>query len=66
MRYLQDGTHLYEVVADRTIKYGWKTVRYGVLRDCMTEQVATFEGTALAALTDVVPLSEAAMLQGAA
>jgi hypothetical protein len=56
MRYLTDGTHLYEVVARRTVQnYGLArgVIRYTVLRDCVSEATATLDDLCLAALSEV-------------
>jgi hypothetical protein len=56
MRYLTDGTHLYEIVARRTVQnYGLRrgTMRYLVIRDCVTEATATIDDLQLAALSEV-------------
>jgi len=56
MRYLTDGTNLYEVVAQRTVRnYGLRggTISYTVLRDVGSEMVATVDDLMLAALSIV-------------
>lgn len=56
MRYLTDGTHLYEVVARRTVQnYGRQrgTIRYVIIRDCVSETTATIDALQLAALFEV-------------
>ena len=56
MRYLTDGTNLYEVAAQRTVQnYGLQrgTIRYTILRECVTEAVASMGELDLAALTEV-------------
>jgi hypothetical protein len=56
MRYLTDGTHLYEVVARRTVEnYGRQrgTIRYVIIRDCVSETTATIDDLQLAALCEV-------------
>jgi hypothetical protein len=57
MRYLTDGTHLYEVVTRRTVQnYGRRrgTISYTILRDVVSEATATFDELNLAALSQVV------------
>jgi hypothetical protein len=54
--YLTDGTHLYEVVARRTVQnYGLQrgSIRYVVIRDCVSEATATIDDLQLAALSEV-------------
>ena len=56
MRYLTDGTHLYEIAAQRTVQnYGRLrgTISYVIIRDCVTEATATVDDLHLAALSDV-------------
>jgi hypothetical protein len=56
MRYLTDGVHLYEIAAQRTVQnYGLLrgTIRYVILRDCVTEATATIDDLQLAALSEV-------------
>jgi hypothetical protein len=56
MTYLTDGTHLYEIAAQRTVQnFGLKrgTIRYVVIRDCVSEAVATMNELDLAALSEV-------------
>ena len=56
MRYLTDGTHLYEVVARRTVQnFGRQrgTIRYVIIRDCVSETTATIDDLQLAALSEV-------------
>lgn len=56
MRYLTDGTHLYEVVARRTVQnYGLQrgSIRYVIIRDCVSEATATVDELHLAALSEV-------------
>jgi hypothetical protein len=55
-KYLTDGIHLYEIAAQRTVQnYGLQrgTIRYVILRDCVTEAVATMGELDLAALSEV-------------
>jgi len=55
-QYLTDGIHLYEIAAQRTVQnYGLQrgTIRYVILRDCVTEAVAKMGELDLAALTEV-------------
>jgi hypothetical protein len=56
MRYLTDGTHLYEIAAQRTVQnFGLRrdVIRYTILRDCISEATATIDDLQLAALSDV-------------
>lgn len=57
MNYLTDGTNLYEIAAQRTVQNFGRTrgvIRYVVIRDCVTEMMATFDELKnLAALTVV-------------
>jgi hypothetical protein len=56
MRYLTDGTHLYEVVARRTVQnFGLTrgTIQYVIIRDCVSEATATIDDLQLAALSEV-------------
>lgn len=56
MRYLTDGVHLYEVVARRTVQNFGLTrglIRYTILRDCVSEVMATLDELNLAALSEV-------------
>jgi hypothetical protein len=56
MKYLTDGTNLYEIAAQRTVQnYGLRggTISYTVLRDVVSEQVATVDELTLAALSEV-------------
>jgi hypothetical protein len=55
-KYLTDGVHLYEIAAQRTVQnygLGRGTIRYTILRDCVTETVANMGELDLAALTEV-------------
>ena len=57
MRYLTDGTHLYEVVARRSVQnFGRQrgVFRYTTIRDCVSESTATIDDLQLAALSEVV------------
>jgi hypothetical protein len=66
MRYLTDGTHLYEVAAMRSVQnYGLTQgmIRYVILRDCITEATATVDELHLAALS-AVPVSGSATASG--
>jgi hypothetical protein len=57
MRYLTDGIHLYEVVARRTVQNFGLTrgvIRYTILRDCVSEAMATLDELNLAALSEVI------------
>jgi N-methylhydantoinase B/oxoprolinase/acetone carboxylase alpha subunit len=56
MRYLTDGTHLYEVLDRRTVRnYGLKrgSIRYVIIRDCVSEATATIDELQLLALSEV-------------
>jgi hypothetical protein len=56
LMYLTDGVHLYEIAAQRTVQnYGLQrgTIRYTILRECVTEAVAKMGELDLAALTEV-------------
>ncbi len=56
MRYLTDGTHLYEVVTRRIVQnYGVQrgTIHYIIIRDCVSEATATIDDLHLAALSEV-------------
>lgn len=56
MRYLTDGTNLYEVAAQRTVQnFGLRrgTIRYTIIRDCISEATATIDELQLAALSEV-------------
>jgi hypothetical protein len=56
MTYLTDGTHLYEVAAQRTVQnFGLHrgVIRYTILRDCVSEATATIDDLQLAALSEV-------------
>ena len=52
VNYLTDGTHLYEIVAQRTVQNFGRTrgvIRYVIIRDCVTESIATVDEVNLAA-----------------
>jgi hypothetical protein len=56
MKYLTDGIHLYEIAAQRTVEnYGRLRgkIRYVILRDCVSEAVATVNELDVAALAEV-------------
>lgn len=56
MTYLTDGIHLYEVASQRTVQnYGLLrgTISYTIIRDCVSEAVATVDDLHLAALSEV-------------
>ena len=56
MQYLTDGTHLYEIAAMRTVQnYGLVrgTIRYIILRDCVSEATATIDELQFATLSRV-------------
>jgi len=60
MTYLTDGIHLYEIAAQRTVQnYGLRrgTISYTIIRDCVSEAVATVDDLHLAALSEV-PVSD--------
>lgn len=57
MRYVTDGTHLYEIVTRRTVQnFGLKrgTITYTIIRDCVSEATATIDELNLAALSAVL------------
>ena len=63
MTYLTDGVHLYEIAAQRTVRnYGLRrgTISYTIIRDCVSEAVATVDDLYLAALSEV-PASESSL-----
>ena len=56
LRYLTDGTHLYEIVARRSVQnYGLRrgVIRYTIIRECVSEATATIDELQLAALSEV-------------
>ena len=56
MKYLTDGIHLYEVAAQRVVEnYGLMKgkLQYVVLRDCVSEAMATMNELDVAALSEV-------------
>ncbi len=56
MKYLTDGIHLYEIAAQRTVQnYGLRrgTISYTIIRECVSEAVASVDDLHLAALTEV-------------
>lgn len=56
MKYLTDGIHLYEIADQRTVEnFGLRrgTIRYVILRDCVSEAVAKMNELDLAALSEV-------------
>jgi hypothetical protein len=56
MQYLTDGTHLYELADISTVQnYGLArgTIRYVILRDCVSEETAKVGELDLAALSRV-------------
>ena len=56
MTYLTDGIHLYEIAAQRTVQnYGLRrgTISYTIIRDCVSEAIATIDDLHLAALSEV-------------
>jgi hypothetical protein len=56
MKYLTDGTHLYEIAARRTVqRYRLARGKYQfvVIRDCVSEGIPTIDELHLAALSEV-------------
>jgi len=56
MKYFTDGIHLYEIAAQRTVQnYGLRrgTISYTIIRDCVSEAVASVDDLHLAALSEV-------------
>jgi hypothetical protein len=56
MRYLTDGTNLYEIAARRIVQnYGLarSAISYVIIRDCVSEATATVDDLHLAALSEV-------------
>lgn len=56
MRYLTDGTHLYEIADQRTVQNFGLTrgvIRYLIIRDCVSEATATIDELQLTALSEV-------------
>ena len=56
MKYLTDGVRLYEIAAQRTVQnFGLRrgTISYTILRDCVSEAMATVDDLHLAALSEV-------------
>ena len=56
MRYLTDGTNLYEIADQRTVQNFGLTrgvIRYVIIRDCVSEATATIDDLQLAALSEV-------------
>jgi hypothetical protein len=56
MTYLTDGIHLYEVVARRTVQnFGLLqgSIRYVIIRDCVSEATAKIDELDMAALSHV-------------
>ena len=54
--YLTDGTHLYEIISQRTVEnYGKRrgVIRYIIIRDCVSEATAAIDELHLAALTRI-------------
>ena len=57
MKYLTDGVRLYEIAAQRTVEnFGLLrgTISYTVIRDCVSEAIATIDDLQLAALSEVI------------
>ena len=60
MKYLTDGVHLYEIAEQRTVEnFGLVrgTIRYVILRDCVTEAVAKMNELDLVALSEVATVT---------
>ena len=58
MKYLTDGVRLYEIAAQRTVQnFGLRrgTISYTIIRDCVSEAIATIDDLHLAALSEVPP-----------
>lgn len=56
MKYLTDGVHLYEIAEQRTVENFGRlrgTIRYVILRDCVTEAVSKMNELDLVALSEV-------------
>jgi hypothetical protein len=56
MRYMTDGTHLYEIADRRSVRnYGLVrgSIDYVIIRECVSEAVATIDELQLAALSEV-------------
>jgi len=56
MKYLTDGIRLYEIAAQRTVQnFGLRrgTISYTIIRDCVSEAIATIDDLHLAALSEV-------------
>ena len=56
MRYLTDGTRLYEIADQRAVQnYGLirGLIRYVIIRDCVSEATSTIDELHLAALSEV-------------
>jgi hypothetical protein len=56
MKYLTDGIHLYEIAAQRTVEnFGLRrgTISYTIIRDVVSEAVATIDELHLAVLSEV-------------
>jgi hypothetical protein len=56
MKFFTDGIHLYEIADSRTVQnYGLArgTIRYLIIRDCVSEATATIDELQLAALSAV-------------
>lgn len=54
--YLTDGTRLYEIAAQRTVRnYGLRggTISYTIVRDCVSEATTQVDDLTLMALTEV-------------
>jgi hypothetical protein len=57
-RYFTDGTHLYEIAAQRTVQNAGLrkgTISYTIIRDCVSEEIANMDDLGLQALTEVSP-----------
>lgn len=56
MEYLTDGIRLYEIAAQRTVQnFGLQRgmIRYTIIRDCVSERLATIDELHLLALSEV-------------
>jgi hypothetical protein len=56
MTYLTDGTHLYEIAAERTVTNFGLTqgvIRYLIIRECVSEATSIIDELQLAALSEV-------------
>jgi hypothetical protein len=56
MRYFTDGTHLFEIAAQRTVQNAGLTrgvIHYTIIRDCVSEEIANIDDLGLQALTEL-------------